>query len=75
MRRASALIVGGGPAGSAAAIMLAVLAEMARAETDTLRERIKSGLAEARRKGVTLGPGKGSTLPAADFIAKSTRTW
>jgi DNA invertase Pin-like site-specific DNA recombinase len=31
----------------AAAIMLAVLAEMARAETDTLRERMKSGLAEA----------------------------
>ena len=54
----------------AAAIMLAVLAEMARAETDTLRERINSGLAEARRKGVTLGRPKGTTLEAAEFLAK-----
>jgi len=54
----------------AAAIMLAVLAEMARAETDTLRERISSGLAEARRKGVTLGRPKGSGLETADFLAK-----
>jgi DNA invertase Pin-like site-specific DNA recombinase len=44
--------------------MLALLAEMARAETDTLRERINSGLAEARRKGVTLGRPVGSTRPA-----------
>lgn len=33
----------------AASIMLALLAEMARNETETLRERINSGLAEARR--------------------------
>jgi DNA invertase Pin-like site-specific DNA recombinase len=32
----------------AAGIMLALLAEMARNETETLRERINSGLAEAR---------------------------
>lgn len=31
--------------------MLALLAEMARNETETLRERINSGLAEARRQG------------------------
>lgn len=54
----------------AAAIMLAVLAEMARAETDTLRERINSGLAEARRKGVKLGRPPGSVVGAADFLAK-----
>lgn len=53
----------------AAAIMLAVLAEMARAETETLRERIKSGLDEARRKGVTLGRRKGSTLSKAAFLS------
>src|SRR5207247_6434991 len=39
----------------AAGIMLALLAEMARSEVETLRERIKSGLAEAKRKGVRLG--------------------
>ena len=47
-----------GKRNSAGAIMLALLAERARAETDEtdrLRERINSGLAEARRKGVTLG--------------------
>ena len=53
-----------------AAIMLAVLAEMARAETDTLRERINSGLAEARRKGVKLGRPAGTCIEAADFLAK-----
>jgi hypothetical protein len=39
----------------AAGIMVALLAEMARNETETLRERIQSGLAEAHRKGITLG--------------------
>ena len=53
----------------AAAIMLALLAEMARAETDTLRERINSGLAEARRKGVKLGRRPGSTSPPKDILA------
>jgi DNA invertase Pin-like site-specific DNA recombinase len=54
----------------AAAIMLALLAEMARAETDTLRDRIKSGLDAARRKGVTLGRKPGSTTPTAAFLAR-----
>src|SRR5258705_10063425 len=36
----------------AAGIMLALLAEMARNESETLRERIKSGLALARSRGV-----------------------
>ena len=52
----------------AAAIMLALLAEMARAETDTLRERIISGLAQARRNGVKLGRPVGRTKPLAVFV-------
>lgn len=54
----------------AAAIMLALLAEMARAEKETLVERIKSGLDEARRKGVKLGRPEGSSLEAADLMRK-----
>lgn len=54
----------------AAGIMLALLAEMARAEKDTLRERIASGLAEARRKGVRLGRPRGSTLSQGDLLKK-----
>src|SRR5437868_192853 len=53
----------------AAGIMLALLAEMARNETETLRERIKSGLAEARRKGVRLGRPEGA-LPPELFLQK-----
>lgn len=52
----------------AAAIMLALLSEMARAEKDTLKERIKSGLDEARRKGVKLGRPKGSTVEREQFL-------
>lgn len=54
----------------AAGIMLALLAEMARSEVDTLRERINSGLAEARRKGVTLGRPVGTTLAPELFFQK-----
>lgn len=54
----------------AAAIMLALLSEMARAEKDTMRERIVSGLAEARRKGKTLGRPQGSVVSAAEMLAK-----
>lgn len=52
----------------AAGIMLALLAEMARSEVELLRERINSGLAEARRKGVKLGRPKGSTLDREVFL-------
>ena len=54
----------------ASAIMLAVLAEMARAETDTLRERIKSGLAQARKDGRILGRKPGSTSTPAQLLSK-----
>jgi DNA invertase Pin-like site-specific DNA recombinase len=54
----------------AAGIMLALLAEMARNESETLRERIKSGLAHARKRGVVLGWRKGTTLTRDQFLQK-----
>ena len=54
----------------AASIMFSLLAELARAERETLTERIKSGLAEARRKGRRLGRPKGSSLSSATFLRK-----
>ena len=54
----------------AAAIMLALLSEMARAEKETLVERIKSGLAEARRKGHKLGRPTGTTLERSELLSK-----
>jgi DNA invertase Pin-like site-specific DNA recombinase len=54
----------------AASVMLALLAEMARNETETLRERINSGLAEARRKGRKLGRPAGSGLESAALLEK-----
>jgi hypothetical protein len=54
--------------------MLAVEAEMTRADTDTLRESIKSALAKARRKAVTRGRSKGTgDMPEA--VLANTRTW
>jgi DNA invertase Pin-like site-specific DNA recombinase len=50
--------------------MLALLAEIAQTEVETLRERINSGLAEARRKGVKLGRPVGSTLDREVFLQK-----
>jgi DNA invertase Pin-like site-specific DNA recombinase len=49
----------------AASIMFSLLAEMARAERETIVERIRSGLDEARRKGVKLGRPVGKDDPAA----------
>jgi DNA invertase Pin-like site-specific DNA recombinase len=54
----------------AAGMMLALLAEMARNESETLRERIKSGLALARKRGVLLGRKKGTTLTPEQFFRK-----
>lgn len=54
----------------AAGIMLALLAEMARNEVETLRERINSGLDEARRKGVKLGRKEGSGMTKEDLLRK-----
>lgn len=63
-------ILDNGKRNPAAAIMFALLSEMARAEKETLVERINSGLAEARRKGRTLGRPVGSTLDDAELVAK-----
>jgi DNA invertase Pin-like site-specific DNA recombinase len=54
----------------AAGIMLALLAEIARNESETLRDRIKSGLALARKRGVVLGRRKGTTLSRDQFLQK-----
>jgi len=58
----------------AAAIMLALLAEMARAEKDTLKERILSGLEHAKKHGTksgrAIGRPRGTTLETAEFLAK-----
>jgi DNA invertase Pin-like site-specific DNA recombinase len=62
-------LLANGKPNPAAGIMLAVLSEMARAERETLRERINSGLAEARRKGKTLGRPTGSSMTPAEFLA------
>lgn len=51
-----------------ASLMLALLAECARNEVETLRERINSGLAEARRNGVTLGRPVGTKLDTHIFL-------
>jgi DNA invertase Pin-like site-specific DNA recombinase len=54
----------------AAGLMFALLAEMARAEREILSERVKSGLAEALRKGRRLGRPPGSVSTKADLLAK-----
>jgi DNA invertase Pin-like site-specific DNA recombinase len=49
--------------------MLSLLAEMARNEVEVLRERINSGLAQARREGVVLGRHKGEARsPMMNFF-------
>jgi len=52
----------------AAGIMLALLSEMARAEVETLSERIKSGLAQAKKNGKTLGRRAGSAVTVSQFL-------
>ena len=63
-------LLANGKRNPAAGIMLALLAEIARSEVDTLRERIKSGLAEAKRKGVKLGRPAGTKLRPDVFAEK-----
>lgn len=54
----------------AAGMMLAVLAEMALSERETLRERILSGLEAARRRGAVLGRPKGTAMTPEQIKAK-----
>lgn len=52
---------------------VAILAQFASMELETLRARIKSGLAEARRKGKHLGRRKGSVMSRDSFLRKHCR--
>lgn len=54
----------------AASLMISFLGEAARAEVEVLRDRIKSGLAQAVRSGVVLGRPKGSTASSDELLAK-----
>ena len=53
-----------------AQFMFTLLAEFARLERETLRERILSGMDEARRQGVTIGRPAGVTEDKAVFLKK-----
>ncbi|GAA4020304.1 recombinase family protein [Hymenobacter fastidiosus] len=53
-----------------AQFMFTLLAEFARLERETLRERILSGMDEARRQGVTIGRPAGATEEKAVFLKK-----
>jgi DNA invertase Pin-like site-specific DNA recombinase len=63
-------LLSSGKRNPAAGIMLALLAEMARNELETLRERIKSGLVLARSRGVTLGRPKHTKYGRDYFLQK-----
>lgn len=63
-------LMSNGKRNPAASIMLALLAEMAGNEVETLSTRIKSGLAEARRKGRKLGRPDVSVLERSEVLAK-----
>ncbi len=54
----------------AAALMFALMAEIARNERETMVERVRSGLAEARRKGIRLGRKPGSGETPEQFLQK-----
>lgn len=53
-----------------AAMIFSIMAEMARSEKETLVERVKSGIAEARRKGVVFGRPVG-TGPTPEQLLQS----
>ena len=63
-------LLANGKRNPAASLMFAILADVARSERETLSERIKSGLAEARRKGRKLGRPEGSKINQRDFLSK-----
>lgn len=53
-----------------AQFMFTLLAEFARLERETLRERILSGMDEARRQGIQIGRPVGATEEKAVFLKK-----
>lgn len=50
--------------------MLALLSEMALSESEILRDRIVSGLEEAKRKWVILGRPSGTTVSSEELLKK-----
>jgi DNA invertase Pin-like site-specific DNA recombinase len=63
-------LLSNGKRNPAAGIMVALLSEIARAEVETLRERIMSGLAEARKKGVKFGRPAGTKIATSELLKK-----
>jgi DNA invertase Pin-like site-specific DNA recombinase len=61
-------LLASGKPNPAAGVMFALLAEMARAERETLRERTLSGLEAARRAGKVLGRPAGSVVAPDAFL-------
>ena len=53
-----------------AQFMFTLLAEFARLKRETLRERIRSGMDEARRQGIRIGRPVGATEEKAVFLKK-----
>ncbi|MDA7659706.1 recombinase family protein [bacterium] len=63
-------LLANGKVSPSARIMFALMAEKARSDLDELSDRIKSGLAEAKRKGRKLGRPSGTSMSAKEFLAK-----
>lgn len=63
-------LLSNGKPNPAAGLVFSMLAEMARAERETLRERTVSGLEAARRAGKRLGRPSGSVLGADALLAR-----
>jgi DNA invertase Pin-like site-specific DNA recombinase len=63
-------ILPNGKRNPAAGIMLALLSEMALSESEILRDRIVSGLEEAKRKWVILGRPSGTTVSSEELLKK-----
>ena len=63
-------LLSNGKRNPSAGIMLALLSEIARNEVEVLRERIMSGLAQARKKGVKLGRPVGTKIATDELLKK-----
>ncbi len=55
-----------------AAIMMAILSEVAANEAEVLRDRILSGLAKAKINGIVLGRRKGTSIPPDKLLQKQS---
>ena len=64
-------ILPSGKQNTVATVLLALLAELARVELETLKERIVSGLENARASGKILGRPKGTSEGSAAFLTRN----